>query len=111
WQQREEIAAIELLWPVAGMRFFETKRALSGLICFTFVNSLLGFWLTDRRWARALVFISLLALNALSNSFGHISHTHHALIFVTFIFIWLPATAKEKSPAMITHRHLYLTVF
>src|SRR2546425_1402758 len=63
----------------------------------------LGFLLTDRRWARALVFISLLALNALSNSFGHISHTHHALIFVAFIFIWLPATAKEKSPATITH--------
>ncbi|MGH7452133.1 MAG: hypothetical protein ACRENG_12360, partial [bacterium] len=111
WQQREEITAIELLWPVAWMRFFEAKRTLGGLICFTFVSSLLGFWLTDRRWTRALVFISLLALNALNNSFGHISHTHHALIFVTFIFILLPAATKKKSPATITHRHLYLTVF
>jgi hypothetical protein len=74
------------------------------------VASVLVLAFPERRLARAAYALTLLQFMAFQNSFDKINHAMHAWLFVSLIFVLLPA-GRWRERTSIAERHYFLTVF
>jgi len=111
WRQAAVANTIQPLWPVFWAQAFDGKTVFAAIICCALVADVLAVCLPGKRWVRLFLFVSFLLLDAISNSFGKINHSQHALIAIAFIFIWLPDVAGSEEKISQIKRQLYLRVF
>jgi hypothetical protein len=78
-------------WPVFWLRFVDTRAGIAAILWLHLAGGLLAVTLTRYRWARILVFVSLLEHMALTFSFGAVNHGEHLGVLVSFVLIFLPA--------------------
>jgi hypothetical protein len=77
-------------WPVVWLRFVDTRAGIAAILGLHLLGGILAVTLTRYRWARVLVFVSLLEHMALKFSFGAVNHGDHLGVLVSFVLIFLP---------------------
>ena len=99
------------LWPIAilGEEIFVGHGA--SLFIFSFVTALAASILPASLLFRAATFLSLFFITAFNNSFGSISHSMHFVVFVSFLFIFLPNQIKNNNYLTRTDRLSAIAVF
>jgi hypothetical protein len=91
WQDYLHAGELALRWPVFWLRFVEGGAGIAAILWFHLMGGFLGVALSRYRWARAVVFLSLLEHMALKFSFGAVNHGDHLGVLISFVLIFLPA--------------------
>ncbi len=96
------------LWPLWWTSFFSLEYAdIAITIRWLFLaGSLVGALWYKNAAARFFVFLSVLQLHAFESSFGYPNHPWYALLFTSFIFVWLPQIWKEVSDPDVRRKFL-----
>lgn len=81
---------LDLLWPVGWLDYVPKEWGISAILITYFISSLLALIGMHNKWVRVAVFLSLLEIIALKNSFGKIGHSTHFLVLISFILCFLP---------------------
>jgi hypothetical protein len=103
---------LALRWPVFWLRFAGTGGAgIAAILWLHLIGGVLGVTLCRDRWARVVIFVSLLEHMALKFSFGAVNHGDHLGILVAFMLIFLPDGWHTRGPADRTVRSATLLVF
>jgi hypothetical protein len=90
WQEYLNAGDLALRWPVFWLRFVDTKSGIAAILGLHLLGGVLAVTLSRYRWARVLIFISLLEHMALKFSFGAVNHGDHLGVLVGFVWIFLP---------------------
>jgi hypothetical protein len=99
-------------WPVFWLRFAGAGGAgVATILWLHLLGGLLGVTLSRYRWARVVVFISLLEHMALKFSFGAVNHGDHLGVLISFMLIFLPAGWHTRGPVDRIVRSATLLVF
>ncbi|HEV7671963.1 MAG TPA: hypothetical protein VGS22_25855 [Thermoanaerobaculia bacterium] len=98
-------------WPVFWLRFVDAKTGIAAILWLHLLGGILGVTLARYRWARVVVFVSLLEFLAFKFSFGAVNHGDHMGVLVAFVLIFLPAGWHLRGPADRTTRASTLLVF
>jgi hypothetical protein len=111
WLVYARMDHVKPLWP-AGWWFnrFSVHDGMYILLTGYAVASVLVLVFPERRLARVGYAFMLLQYMAMVNSFDKINHSFHAWLFVSTIFILLPA-GRWHERRSIAERHYFLTVF
>ena len=81
---------IDPIWPVSWLHFVNLYWGTTVIIWFNLIGGFLAITFSQYRFVRFIVFLSLLEFYGFKNSFGKISHGSHLVIFISFLFIFLP---------------------
>ncbi len=115
WQEYLNAGEMALRWPVFWLRFAGIGGAggwgIPAILWFHLLGGLLGVTLSQYRWVRVVVFISLLEHMALKFSFGAVNHGDHLGVLIAFVLIFLPAGWHTRGPADRAVRSATLLVF
>ncbi len=98
-------------WPVFWLRYVDLERGISLILWFYLVGSALGLILAKYRWARVVVFLSLLEYLAFKFSFGSINHGDHLGVLLSFMMIFLPPGWTRSPPPARKTRAATLLAF
>lgn len=98
-------------WPVFWLRFIDAHMGISIILWLHLIGGLLGVMLSRYRWARVVVFLSLLEFLAFKFSFGSINHGDHLGVLISFMLIFLPAGWRSFPTASVSVRGSTLLVF
>jgi hypothetical protein len=102
---------LTLRWPVFWLRFVGGGAGIAAILWLHLLGGLLGVTLSRYRWARVVVFVSLLEHMALKFSFGAVNHGDHLGVLIAFVLIFLPAGWHTRGPADRAVRSATLLVF
>lgn len=91
WQGYLNAGDLVPRWPVFWLRFVDTRAGIAAILGLHLLGGLLGITLSRYRWARVVVFVSLLEQLALEFSFGAVNHGDHLGVLLSFVLIFLPA--------------------
>ena len=111
WQNYLNAGDLALRWPVYWLRFAGTGAGIAAILWFHLLGGLLGLMFCRHRWARVVVFVSLLEHLALKFSFGAVNHGDHLGVLVSFVLIFLPAGWHARGSADRRLRSATLLVF
>ncbi len=78
------------LWPIFWLNYLEPQRGIHLILWFYLISGILSLIAIRWKFARIAIFLASLEFSALTNSFGKINHGGHILLFLSFIFIFLP---------------------
>jgi len=108
-----DLAATDLAprWPVAWLHLVDTRAGIAAILWLHLAGGVLGVALARYRWARVVVFVSLLEVLALDFSFGAVNHGNHLGVLIAFVLIFLPAGWHVPGSADRTVRVATLLVF
>jgi hypothetical protein len=98
-------------WPLFWFRFVDLELGIHLVLWFHLLGGIVGLTLCKHRWARIVVFVSLLEYLAFKFSFGSINHGDHLGILVSFMLIFLPAGWSSSPPPDRTTRAATLLAF
>ncbi len=98
WQELLATTSLSPRWPVFWLRYVDLRSGIALILWFHLLGGLLGVALSGHRWARILVFCSLLELLAFRFSFGSVNHGDHLGLLLSFVLIFLPR-GWASSPA------------
>jgi len=110
WLEQARGAAPSLLWPVAWMRVVGIEASLLAVHVFSVAAALLAALWPHVRLLRALAWLGFFEAVAFIMSFGHISHSWHAWLWVGLCFVLLPDRALAAIRAHRSDRQAVLTV-
>ncbi len=110
WPIWLESKQFDLLWPVAWILPFQTP-ALYVIGFFCLGGGILAVLFPQKRWVRFLLFLAFLQFVSIWNSFGRISHSLHAWLWISFIFVLLPDSSWLISRNSISQRQRFLFIF
>lgn len=91
WQAHLAAGELDPRWPVAWLRLVDTRAGIAAILWLHLAGGIVGVTLCRYRWARIVVFVSLLEMMALRFSFGPVNHGEHLGVLVAFVLIFLPA--------------------
>lgn len=111
WQELLGTTSLEPRWPVFWLRFVDLRSGIALILWFHLLGGLVGVALSGYRWARILVFCSLLELLAFRFSFGSINHGDHLGLLLSFVLIFLPRGWSSSPAATRPVRAATLLVF
>ena len=111
WQSFLDAKDLALRWPVFWLRFVDTRAGITAILGLHLLGGLLAVALSRYRWARILVFVSLLEHMALKFSFGPVNHGDHLGVLISFVLIFLPAGWHVRGSAGRAARAATLLVF
>ncbi len=86
------------LWPIAWLLQASAGTGIRLLVAFYLATNIVGVFVVPWRASRVLVFLGLLEYVALKNSLPKIGHSLHLLLYVSAIFILLPAGWDRPAP-------------
>ena len=98
-------------WPVFWLRYVDLEVGISLILWFYLLGSALGLTLAKYRWARVVVFLSLLEFLAFRFSFGSINHGDHLGVLLSFMLIFLPPGWSSSPPPARETRATTLLAF
>ena len=110
WLEGVRDAAPALLWPVTWMRLVGIETSIAAVQIFWVTAALLTALSPHVRLLRALAWLSLFEAVAYRWSFGKISHSWHAWLWVGLCFALLPNRAPTAIAARRSDRQSVLTV-
>ena len=90
WSAWFEVTEMTLRWPVFWLRFTRIDVGVGLILWAYLLGSLLGLAFCRFRWARIVVFVTLLEFLAFKFSFGSINHGDHLGVLLAFVLILLP---------------------
>lgn len=111
WQRYLGASELAPRWPVVWLDFVDTRAGIAAILWLHLAGGLAAITLARYRWARILVFVSLLELLALEFSFGPVNHGNHLGVLVAFVLIFLPAGWHERDRLSRRARAATLVVF
>lgn len=111
WQEYLNAGDLALRWPVFWLRFVGTGPGIAAILWLHVAGGFLGLTFSRYRWARVVVFVSLLEHMALKFSFGAVNHGDHLGVLVSFVLIFLPAGWQVRGSADRRVRAATLLVF
>lgn len=115
WQEYLNAGNLAPRWPVFWLRFAGTagtgKAGIAAILWLHLLGGILGVTLCRYRWARVVIFVSLLEHMALKFSFGAVNHGDHLGVLIAFVLIYLPTGWHTRGPADRTVRSATLLVF
>lgn len=111
WQGYLGAGDLALRWPVFWLRFVPTGAGIAAILWLHLAGGLLAVTLCRHRWARVVIFVSLLEHMALKFSFGAVNHGDHLGVLVSFVLIFLPAGWHASGPVGRRVRAATLLVF
>ncbi|HEX4959601.1 MAG TPA: hypothetical protein VF173_02085 [Thermoanaerobaculia bacterium] len=111
WQGYQNAGDLAPRWPVFWLRFVGTEAGIAAILWLHLLGGLLAVTLCRYRWARVVIFLSLLEHIALKFSFGAVNHGDHLGVLVGFVLIFLPAGWHARGSADRTVRSATLLVF
>ncbi|HXU44017.1 MAG TPA: hypothetical protein VN783_00710, partial [Thermoanaerobaculia bacterium] len=111
WQGYLNTGDLAPRWPVFWLRFTGTRAGIAAILWLHLLGGLLAVTLTRYRWARVVIFVSLLEHIALKFSFGAVNHGDHLGVLLAFVLIFLPAGWHVRGSADRTVRASTLLVF
>lgn len=111
WQSYLNAGDLAPRWPVFWLRFVVTRAGVAAILWLHLLGGLLAVTLSRYRWARVVVFVSLLEHMALVFSFGAVNHGEHLRVLVSFVLIFLPAGWQARGAADRRVRTATLLVF
>ena len=113
WYREKWLASKSIfpLWPLFWVNESNYAIAVNCIIISAIFSSLLCLLFHQKRFLRVLVFLTLLLLVTLENSFGKVNHGNHVLIYISFILIFLPNKNKREIESSPYQRQLYLNAF
>ncbi len=111
WRGWLQLDRIEGLWPLFWAGGVAAPLVVNLVISTHALGSFLAIIFPHRRICRLLAFVGLFFSATLHNSFGKIDHGHHAWIYVTFVFVFLPDGDQEALARSRSARQRYLLVF
>lgn len=114
WQGYLARTELDPRWPVAWLHLVDPRTGIAAILWLQLAGGVLGVALSRYRWARIVVFVSLLEVLALDFSFGAVNHGDHLGVLVAFVLIFLPAGwhgANQEGPESRTVRVATLEVF
>ena len=111
WQGYLDAGELAPRWPVFWLRFVDTRAGIAAILWLHLAGGLLAVTLSRYRWARVLIFVSLLEQMALKFSFGPVNHGDHLAVLVSFVLIFLPAGWHVRGSADRAVRAATLLVF
>jgi hypothetical protein len=85
-------------WPVFWLGYVDLETGISLILWFYLLGSVCGLALSRYRWARVVVFLSLLEFLAFKFSFGSINHGDHLGVLLSFVVIFLPVGWGDSPP-------------
>ena len=100
-----------LLWPLTWISLIEFPTAVNLIAVGAILSAAIAAFFPEKRIFRLLVFLGLLQISALANTFGKIGHDYHAWVAVAFIFIFLANDGWQKAETSITARQRFLFLF
>ncbi len=77
-------------WPLFWLRFVGTGAGITAILWLHLFGGVLAATLSRYRWARVVIFVSLLEYLALKFSFGAVNHGDHLGVLIAFVLIFLP---------------------
>ncbi len=98
-------------WPVFWLRFVGTGAGVAAILWLHLCGGILAATLSRFRWARIVIFVSLLEYLALKFSFGAVNHGDHIGVLIAFVLIFLPDGWHVRNSADRTVRSATLLVF
>ena len=110
WIERARGAAPSLLWPVTWMRFVGIEVGVVAVHVFSVAAALLAALCPHVRLLRALAWLGFFEAVGFTWSFGKISHSWHAWLWVGLCFVLLPDRALSAIEARRSDRQGVLTV-
>jgi len=78
------------LWPTSWISFVPTTYGILAIHCLYLGSCVLTMIFPGSRLLRFITFLGIFQWISLDNSLGKISHSMHLVVFVAFIFIFLP---------------------
>lgn len=111
WPGYLNTAELTPRWPVFWLRFVSPGVGIATILGLHLLGGILAVTLTRYRWARVLVFLSLLKFLALKFSFGAVNHGDHLGVLIAFVLIFLPAGWNDRGSAGRDVRSATLLVF
>lgn len=90
WQEYLNATNLTPRWPVLWLRYVDTRLGIALILWFHLLGGLLAVTLSGYRFARILVFCSVLEFLAFRYSFGSINHGDHLGLLLSFVLIFLP---------------------
>ena len=111
WQGTLNAGDLAPRWPVFWLRFVDARMGIAAILWFHLLGGLLAVTLSRYRWARIVVFVSLLEHMALGSSFGAVNHGDHLGVLIAFVLIFLPVGWHIRRPVDRTVRAATLMVF
>ena len=94
-------------WPFAILQTYISNISIFYSAVLFFI--ILPVVLHKYRWIRILCFLALLQTLSIQFSNGNIYHGHHSLLFISFLFIFLPSLSGPSFTRK--SKYLYATVF
>jgi len=98
-------------WPVAWLRLVDTRAGVGAILWLQLAGGVLAVAFSRYRWARVVVFVSLLEILGLDFSFGAVNHGNHLGVLIAFVLIFLPAGWHVRGSAGRKVRVSTLLVF
>lgn len=111
WQGYLDAGNLAPRWPVFWLRFVDAKAGIAAILWLYLLGGVLAVTLTRYRWARIVIFVSLLEHMALTFSFGAVNHGDHLVVLIGFVLIFLPAGWHVRGSAGRAARSATLLVF
>lgn len=97
WQGHLVAQDIAPRWPVVWLRYVNTRAGIAAILWLHLAGGIVGVTLSRYRWARILVFVSLLEMMALRFSYGPVNHGEHLGVLIAFVLIFLPVGWHHSS--------------
>lgn len=96
WRAFLDRADFSPIWPVSWMNYFNNETTLKALIVLFLSSAFLGAFFFWNRIARIIAFLGIFLYSVLSSSYGGVpDHRWYLLLFVTFLFIFLPDFRRQ----------------
>ncbi|MFY9822709.1 MAG: hypothetical protein WAM82_15085 [Thermoanaerobaculia bacterium] len=111
WQGYLTAGELAPRWPIVWLRFVDTRAGIAAILWLHLLGGLLAVTLVRYRWARIVIFVSLLEHMALKFSFGAVNHGDHLGVLIAFVLIFLPAGWDARGPVDRRVRSATLLVF
>jgi hypothetical protein len=111
WQDYLNAGGLAPRWPVFWLRFVDPKAGIAAILWLHLLGGILAVTLSRYRWARIVIFVSLLEHMALKFSFGAVNHGDHLGVLIGFVLIFLPAGWEARGAAGRKVRAATLLVF
>lgn len=111
WHGWLDLDRIEGLWPLFWAGGVAVPLVVNLVVSTHALGSFLAVIFPHLRICRLLAFVGLFFSATLHNSFGKIDHGHHAWIYVSLLFVFLPDGDEEVVARSRSARQRYLLVF
>ena len=110
YQAFYDTRGLDLLWPVSWLDIVPKEQGINVILAVYLISSLLGVLYAQSACVRWLVFLSLLEIIALKNSFGKIGHSTHFLVLLSFICCFLPKNWHKPKLSRAVRQQVF-TIF